>query len=49
MLLENVIETGVLVIGGGIGGCFAAIKAREQGVEVLLVDKGYVSKAGQTL
>ena len=48
MLIENVIETGVLIIGGGRGGCFSAIKAREQGVEVLLVDKGYVSRAGQT-
>jgi len=45
---ENVVETDVLVIGGGMAGCFAAIKAREQGVDVTLVDKGYVSKSGQT-
>jgi succinate dehydrogenase/fumarate reductase flavoprotein subunit len=45
---NKVVETDVLVIGGGIAGCFAAIKAREQGVDVTLVDKGYVGKAGQT-
>jgi len=46
--LENIVETDVLVIGGGMAGCFAAIKANEQGVDVTLVDKGYVSKSGQT-
>jgi succinate dehydrogenase/fumarate reductase flavoprotein subunit len=42
------IECDVLVIGGGMAGTFAAIKAREQGMQVLLVDKGYVSKCGET-
>jgi len=45
---EKVVETDVLVIGGGIAGCFTAIKAKEQGVDVTLVDKGYVGKSGQT-
>ena len=45
---ENRLEADVLVIGGGIAGCFAAIKAREQGAEVILVDKGFVGKSGQT-
>jgi succinate dehydrogenase/fumarate reductase flavoprotein subunit len=48
MSIENVIETDVLVIGGGIAGCFAAVKAREQGLDVILVDKGYVGKSGAT-
>jgi succinate dehydrogenase/fumarate reductase flavoprotein subunit len=48
MSLENRIETDVLVIGGGIAGCFAAIKAKERGVDVTLVDKGYVGKSGET-
>jgi len=48
MSLENVVETDVLVIGGGLAGCFAAIKAKEQGVDVTLVDKGYVGKSGET-
>jgi succinate dehydrogenase/fumarate reductase flavoprotein subunit len=45
--MENRLEADVLVIGGGIAGCFAAIKASEQGAEVILVDKGYVGKSGQ--
>ncbi len=48
MSQERVIETDVLVIGGGIAGCFAAIKAKEQGAEVTLLDKGYVGKSGET-
>ncbi len=42
------IECDVLVIGGGMAGCFAAVKAREQGLNVLMVDKGYVSRSGET-
>ena len=41
-------EADVLVVGGGIAGCTAAVKAREAGVSVILVDKGYVGKSGQT-
>lgn len=48
MSIENVLETDVLVIGGGIAGCFAAIKAKEQGADVTLTDKGYVGKSGET-
>ena len=42
------LETDVLVIGGGMAGCFAAVKAREAGAAVTLVDKGTCGKAGQT-
>lgn len=38
----------VLVVGGGIAAFFAAIKARENGAEVILVDKGYAGKSGQS-
>jgi succinate dehydrogenase/fumarate reductase flavoprotein subunit len=48
MSLENLIEADVLVIGGGLAGCFASVKAKEQGADVVLVDKGYVSKTGGT-
>lgn len=48
MSSEKVILTDVLVIGGGMAGTFAAVKAREQGLKVTLVDKGYVSKIGST-
>jgi len=41
-----VVDTDVLVIGGGIAGTFAAIKAKEKGVDVTLVDKGTVGKSG---
>ena len=48
MSSENIVETDVLVIGGGIAGCFAAVKAREHGDDVTLVEKGHVSRSGQT-
>lgn len=41
------ISTDVLVIGGGIAGLCAAIKAKEGGAEVLAVDKGGIGWAGQ--
>ena len=44
---EEVITTDVLVIGGGVGGICAAIKAKEGGAEVLAVDKGGIGWAGQ--
>jgi succinate dehydrogenase/fumarate reductase flavoprotein subunit len=48
MPLENFVESDILVIGGGMAGCFAAIKAREQGLNVTIVDKAYVGKTGGT-
>ena len=48
MSVEKVVETDVLVIGGGIAGCFAAIKAREQGLDVTIVDKAYPGYSGST-
>jgi succinate dehydrogenase / fumarate reductase, flavoprotein subunit len=45
--LKKVIETDVLVIGGGISGLLAAIKARESADRVLVVDKGGIGWAGQ--
>ena len=45
--LGQVISTDVLVIGGGTAGLPAAIKAKEKGVDVLLVDKGGIGWAGQ--
>jgi succinate dehydrogenase/fumarate reductase flavoprotein subunit len=41
----NVMETDVLVVGGGIAGAFAAIKAKEANVEkVTLITKGMLGK-----
>src|SRR3972149_6449718 len=42
----KVVGTDVLVLGGGIGGCSAAIRARESGSEVVMVDKGNVGRSG---
>ena len=49
MSIDKTVETDVLVIGGGIAGCFAAIKAREQGARVVLVDKACTAKSGGTV
>jgi len=48
MSKEYLVETDVLVIGGGMAGCFAAVKAKEQGLKVTIADKSYVGKSGQT-
>ena len=36
---EQEIETDILVIGGGIAGCWAAISAARTGVKVAMVEK----------
>ena len=43
---EQVIDTDVLVVGGGIAGCWAAIAAARTGVKVALLEKGDVSRSG---
>jgi succinate dehydrogenase/fumarate reductase flavoprotein subunit len=43
---EQEIETDVLVIGGGIAGCWAAIGAARQGLRVALVEKGDTVRSG---
>ena len=41
-------ETDVLVIGGGMAGLFAAVKAHDAGAKVLMVSKGQLGSSGQT-
>ena len=48
MSIEKIIETDVLVIGGGIAGCCAAIEAKEKGLDVTIVDKGHIGTTGCT-
>lgn len=54
-LKEHAVYADVLVIGGGMAGCFAAIKAKEkakkygQNLNVVIVDKGYIGRTGQTI
>jgi succinate dehydrogenase/fumarate reductase flavoprotein subunit len=43
---ENEVSCDVLVLGGGIAGCWAAIGAARKGVRVVLVDKGAVKTSG---
>jgi succinate dehydrogenase/fumarate reductase flavoprotein subunit len=43
---DRAIETDVLVIGGGIAGCWAAISAARKGVRVTLVEKGDTIRSG---
>lgn len=43
---EYEIDTDVLVIGGGIAGCWAAISAARKGVRVALVEKGDTIRSG---
>src|SRR6478735_170532 len=42
------IETDVLIVGGGMAACWAAISAARAGAKVVLVDKGYVGTSGVT-
>ncbi len=41
--IDHVIETEVLVVGGGLAGCFAALKCNALGRKVVVAEKGYVS------
>ena len=43
---DQEIDADILVIGGGIAGCWAAISAARQGVSVALVEKGDVVRSG---
>jgi len=42
----EIIDTDVLVIGGGFGGAWAALRASELGASVALVEKAHVSRSG---
>ena len=46
--LGKVYECDVLSVGGGAAGCFAAIGAREQGREVLIVEKAAIERSGDS-
>ena len=43
---ENTITADVLVIGGGVAGCHAAINAVRRGAKVVVIDKGPVRRSG---
>jgi len=43
---ENHVSADVLIVGGGIAGCHAAINAAKRGVKVAVVDKASVRRSG---
>lgn len=43
---EREVKTDVLILGGGIAGCHAAIQAAKKGASVVVVDKGPVIRSG---
>lgn len=45
---SDIVETDVLVIGSGIAGLFAAIKAHDTGAKVIMVSKGRLGSSGMT-
>jgi len=49
-MVDNVLEltSDVLVIGGGLAGCWAASAARRAGASVILADKGHCGTSGVT-
>ena len=44
---ETVVESDVLIIGGGVAGCRAAIAARQRGASVVVVDRGFTKRSGE--
>lgn len=43
---ENEVSTDVLILGGGLSGCCAAISAARKGVKVAIVEKGCTIHSG---
>ena len=43
---EKEVDADVLILGGGIAGCHAAINAAKRGAKVVVVDKGTVIRYG---
>jgi len=45
-MADKVIETDVLIIGGGMGGCPLSVKAREHGLTVTMMEKAKPERSG---
>ena len=43
---ENEVEGDILILGGGVAGCHAAIAAAKRGAKVVVVDKGPIIRSG---
>ncbi|MDR2664718.1 MAG: FAD-dependent oxidoreductase, partial [Oscillospiraceae bacterium] len=44
---ETVVSCDVLVVGGGVAGCRAAIAARQRGASVVVMDRGFSKRSGE--
>ncbi|MDB4610005.1 FAD-dependent oxidoreductase [Verrucomicrobia bacterium] len=44
--VNKVLETDVLVIGGGMAGCCAAARAADHGLDVIVVEKAHTKRSG---
>lgn len=44
--VEETVDSDVLVLGGGLSGCFAAIAAARKGLSVVIVEKGAIERSG---
>ncbi len=44
--MPTILETDVVVVGGGMAGAYAAIEASRRGSKVLLLTKGFLAKSG---
>ena len=44
--IRETVESDLLVLGGGLAGCFAAIAAARCGRRVVLVEKGATERSG---
>ncbi|MBW1802081.1 MAG: FAD-binding protein, partial [Deltaproteobacteria bacterium] len=46
MEMDKPVETGVLIVGGGIGGLMAAVNAADNGADVLIAEKANTKRSG---
>jgi succinate dehydrogenase/fumarate reductase flavoprotein subunit len=45
-IADRVLNTDVLIVGGGIAGCPAAVRARKHGLDVTIVEKADTRRSG---
>lgn len=46
--IKQIHECDVLIVGGGLAACMAALEASKRGVDVILVDKGRLGRSGSS-